>query len=372
MKKSIIILSLLTSIIISNNSYGINCADPAVYMGSSCTPQPTQLTLNPVLYSEVTTLSPNPCCLKNCVSNANFNGTNCVCNDTYYYDSASNTCESCPACTVINGSATVYTANNHCAYNIQCLPGYEVTFDRCSDSQAATCKGATYIIELDNQANGGSTGNTAIREIYGTEYLDSSNTPITQVPFPEKSSYKFTGYYSGGNEIVIPATGILPANTNFTSNTTLYAYYEACPTIARTNGTVYQLVSNNTCGDGGYYIVCNAGFQNTSNYDESHPSASSSLSCSTCSAGYYCPGGTRQQCPSHTTSYAGADESTDCHAAPGYYKQTPTSSVTPCTGGMTSNEAATSLTNCYYEGGASGTKFCDSNGCLHLPINIVY
>ncbi len=301
--------------------------------------------------------SNSSCCKQvGCVLNAYYNGTNCVCNNTYYYDSPSNTCKSCPTCTVINGSATPYTANNHCAYNITCQPGYEVTFDRCSDFQAATCSPATYGITLNDSANGGSGGMGIVREVYGTKWVDVNDNEVTHVTIPVKSNYIFTGYYLAGNEIKIPANGLLPVNTTFENPTTLYANFEECPTIAGTNGTVYQIVSNNTCGSGGYYIVCNAGFQNTSNYDESHPSASSSLSCSTCSAGYYCPGGTRQQCPSHTTSYAGADESTDCHAAPGYYKQTPTSSVTPCTGGMTSDEASTSLTNCYYKGGASGTK----------------
>ena len=368
-------LSIQNELQASCSVSGSTCSGSPELSDAYCNPWDGLVNKPPENYSDICVFntSNSSCCKQvGCVANAHYTSTGggCVCNNTYYYDSPSNTCKSCPTCTVINGSATPYTANNHCAYNITCQPGYEVTFDRCSDFQAATCSGATYGITLNDSANGGSGGMGIVREIYGTRWVDVNDNEVTHVTIPVKSSYIFTGYYSGGNEIKIPANGLLPVNTTFENPTTLYANFEECPTIAGTNGTVYQIVSNNTCGSGGYYIVCNAGFQNTSNYDESHPSASSSLSCSTCSAGYYCPGGTRQQCPSHTTSYAGADESTDCHAAPGYYKQTPTSSVTPCTGGMTSDEAATSLTNCYYKGGASGTKLCGSNGCLHLPINI--
>lgn len=358
--------------------YALNCSTYPDNVISACSVNTSITSLFGTGFTESsiyqTSSGTSPCCLRDCINNANFNGTNCVCNNTYYYNSYSNTCDLCSDCGVSNGIAVKSTINNSCFYTITCNTGFELldSNNHCSSSLYAVCTGATYGITLNDSANGGSGGMGIVREVYGTKWVDVNDNEVTHVTIPVKSSYIFTGYYLAGNEIKIPANGLLPVNTTFENPTTLYANFEECPTIAGTNGTVYQIVSNNTCGSGGYYIVCNAGFQNTSNYDESHPSASSSLSCSTCSAGYYCPGGTRQQCPSHTTSYAGADESTDCHAAPGYYKQTPTSSVTPCTGGMTSNEAATSLTNCYYKGGASGTKLCGSNGCLHLPINIGY
>ncbi len=56
-----------------------------------------------------------------------------------------------------------------------------------------------------------------------------------------------------------------------------------------------------------------------------------------CPAGYYCNGGKQNPCPVGTTSNTGSSVREDC----------------------------------YYAGGASGTKFCDKHGCFNLPDGVV-
>lgn len=345
MKKSIIILSLLTSLVISNNSNGINCADPATIATSSCTTQPTQLMLSPATYSEVTTLSPNPCCLKNCVSNSNFNGTNCVCNDTYYYDSPSNTCKSCSECGVTNGTAIISTVNNLCYYTVNCNTGFELSVNNCASANYGSCIPGVYEITLND--NGGGGGDGTIYQMYATRWTRSSDgvsNPITTFTIPTKNKNRFIGYYQthdGSGLKLLPTGDLQPAANVFTENTTVYAKWSECSGTLVSGGNgqtipVNNLV-NNVCM---YYAKCEAGYVDIDNYDSDHPGIYTDLKCDPCPAGYYCPGELEQ--------------------------------LNKCPGGMTSPVGSDATNDCYYQAGASGTKFCDSNGCLHLPINIVY
>ncbi len=186
--------------------------------------------------------------------------------------------------------------------------------------------------------NGGAGGDGTIYNVYGVKYLDQSGNLLNgSVTRPTKANSAFTGYYySLETNPRIPASGVLPALTAFATSTALSARFETCAGTG-TNGTITSSVELNTQNEQKcyYYITCDEGYENTTNNSPANKTTDSNLSCTACSPGYYCPGGLRQKCPGGMTSPVGSDATNDC----------------------------------YYQAGASGTKFCDSNGCLHLPIN---
>jgi len=95
----------------------------------------------------------------------------------------------------------------------------------------------TYTVTLDNQ-NATTSGTTEIYEKYDTGYyLNSSattqmTTSLNGITVPTRTGYVFGGYYTGTNGSgtqYIDSSGKLTSNastTNFTSNGTLYAYWE--------------------------------------------------------------------------------------------------------------------------------------------------
>lgn len=273
----------------------------------------------------------NSCCYYSCIDNANFNGTNCVCNNTYYYVSSSNTCESCTSnCSVSNGIASISTnTNNQCVYTINCSTGYELSTNNCTPTGGtATCTAKHYDVTLKNYDN----SEAVVHDVIFNQPMPNlpSGLPIL------RAGYVFNGYKNDSGNTYYDASGNSARNWDIDTTTPkLYDSWSACATGAAGNGTITNVVVNNICK---YYITCISGFQNTVSYNIDTAGTNSTLTCSTCSPGYFCPGGERQPCPA----------------------------------GMTSSSGATQENDCVYKGGASGTKFCDSNGCLHLPINIGY
>ena len=221
-----------------------------------------------------------------------------------------------------SGGVQYYTSTGGSARN----------WDKISDTTLhAQWTANQYVITLNDSTNGGSGGSGTVTEVYGTEWRNSGGTVITSITIPKKSNSIFTGYYlsSSGGTPVVQSTGNLPSNTSFTSATTIYSQFTTCPSGTGTNGTIHMTVINNECS---YYITCNDGY--FSNNDINNPSTNSSLTCDSCSAGYYCASGAQNACPRGTTSPAGSDSADDCHM----------------------------------QGGEeNGTRFCDSYGCFYLP-----
>ena len=104
-----------------------------------------------------------------------------------------------------------------------------------SESQSTTmnvyavCNSNIYTITLNNQS-ATSAGTTAIYEKYGTNYsLTSGGSAATSITVPTKTGYYFAGYYTGtngtGTQIINAAGTIVGSNTQFTSPTTIYAYW---------------------------------------------------------------------------------------------------------------------------------------------------
>ena len=88
----------------------------------------------------------------------------------------------------------------------------------------------TYTITLDK--NGGTGGVDKFYEVYGSKfYTDTSTkTAVTSITVPTRTGYTFNGYYSSENSNdgtgtpLVDATGrILPVNTYWTANATIYA-----------------------------------------------------------------------------------------------------------------------------------------------------
>lgn len=254
-----------------------------------------------------------------CTQRAIANGTWAPDNLIYYPTGAPS-----PTCTYTNTS------------NITCNQmNYPV-----SDSTEPYGYRCAFMITLND--NGGIGGNGTIYEVYGEKYLNQGGNEITPsvVTRPTKANSAFTGYYYSVEATPrIPASGALPAPTAFATSTALSARFDTCSGTG-TNGTITSFVELNDQNEQKcyYYITCDEGYENTTNNSPANKTTDSNLSCTACSPGYYCPGGLRQKCP----------------------------------GGMITNSGATQENDCFYQAGASGTKFCDSNGCLHLPINIGY
>lgn len=302
-----------------------------------------------LLLSGSNALAADECSISNATSGC-LTGKYCL------YDSTGNSCMPCPtaypnslvsnnneqtdcyACatrTIANGTwapvSPIYypTTPTTCTYNSENIACTYMNYP-VPDSTETYGYRCAFMIILDDSTGSGGSG--TIYEVSGVKYLSSSGNQIENVAKPIKSNSVFTGYYSSGSSIAqIPDSGILPGNTYFATSTTLFAHFSTCSGTGE-QGTITSSVSDNTCY---YFITCNAGYENTTNYNLATKTTNSSLSCTPCSAGYYCPGGEHQACPKGTTS----------------------------SGGTT----ATSTAACHMQGGENGTRFCDSNGCFYLP-----
>ena len=134
----------------------------------------------------------------------------------------------------------VCTPTEFCSFTFVCDPGYEEStssavqygyvktlwsgFQTATD--VATCTPGTYMVTLDD--NGGNGGTGAVYQKYTVGWsLTNFGATVTTVSVPTRVGYTFKGYYdakTGGN-LVIGTDGVLPANTTFTDDTTLYAQW---------------------------------------------------------------------------------------------------------------------------------------------------
>lgn len=252
------------------------------------------------------------------------------CNSPYIKDGSE--CKICPSCSVTNGSATRSSNGTTCSYSITCNTGYSQTSNTCSSDQKGVCSPKTYTVTLNKASGYG--GISSVTVTY------NANMPkIEKNDLPKRTNYIFAGYYDvadTGGVKYYHADGTHARAWNKDEGGTLYARWTACPAGTGTNGTVYSTVIENVCN---YYITCDAGHENLTNYNINTATTTSTLSCNSCSQGYYCKYGVRNPCPVGTTTIT------------------------------TGNEL---IQECVTRGGATGTKFCDSNGCFFLPADLEY
>lgn len=249
------------------------------------------------------------------------------CNSPYIKDGSE--CKICPSCSVTNGSATRSSNGTTCSYSITCNTGYGSPSNTCNTNQTDTCSPKKYSVTLNRASGSGGDGSVTVTY--------NANMP-TIIP-PKRTNYIFAGYYDvadTGGVKYYKADGTSERKWNKDEGGTLYARWTACPAGTGTNGTVYSTVIDNVCN---YYIWCNAKYENTTNNNSTNATTTSTLSCTSCSQGYYCPGGSRSECPvGATTDGPGKEYRADC----------------------------------IMKGGTGGTKFCDSHGCFFLPSDIKY
>lgn len=126
----------------------------------------------------------------------------------------------------------------------------------------------TYTITLNDSTNGGSGGTGIAKEVYATKWTNNSGTTITSVAIPTKSNSVFLGYYTGttGGTQKIPANGVLPSNTTFTSSTTLKAQFGGCTCTKGTNVSTCTVtgVTDNKCQ---YSYTCNTGYNTSGTFE---------------------------------------------------------------------------------------------------------
>ena len=110
----------------------------------------------------------------------------------------------------------------------------------------------TYTITLNNSYT--------IKEVYNTEWTDANGNTITSVSIPTSANHVFGGYVDNGGNVYIPASGVLPAPTTFTTNMSLYAdFTQECTCTKGDNVSTCEVtgVSNNKCQ---YSYTCNSGY----------------------------------------------------------------------------------------------------------------
>ena len=175
----------------------------------------------------------------------------------------------------------------------------------------------------------GGTYAAAVIPDIGNEAGSSSGS--SKPPSSPKPTSCTAGYYmnSSGTECLQCKPGTYCPNDGMTGPYTCPANYY-CPFYGQT--TPLECPSNATCGKGSTTFSCNTGYHKNSAGTRCDVSGTtcpagqyyldSSKNCTECEAGYYCPGGTAdmsllqdqliKECPSGTTSSAGAKSSNEC------------------------------------------------------------
>ncbi len=116
---------------------------------------------------------------------------------------------------------------------------------QCTDSPQSY----TFTVTLDD--DGGSGGSGVIYERYGVDWsLTPDGVAVTSVAVPTRSGHVFLGYYTSANfgTQIIGSDGVLPGNTSFMNNQTLYAQWAPVYTITLDDnggsggmGTIYEI-----------------------------------------------------------------------------------------------------------------------------------
>ena len=117
-----------------------------------------------------------------------------------------------------------------------------------SRTMTASCTPIVYTITLDKQSGTGGTG--TIYEKYNTGWYSNSGatSSISSVSVPSRTGFSFGGYYTstggGGSRIINNSGSITGASTSFSSNKSIYAYWQANQLVF--NGATYTKDSTTT------------------------------------------------------------------------------------------------------------------------------
>lgn len=183
-----------------------------------------------------------------------------------------------------------YRGTSCSAATCTCEKGYSFRLPSGADGDIGSCDPNIYTITLNNGDDAG--GNSIVYEKYATGWFSDSgaNTAISKATPPTRDGWTFLGYYTeqtGGSRIIADS-GVLPASTTFSADTTLYA---------RWSQNAFD------CQAGKYY---------------------NGMSFIDCPAGKYCPGtgtvlvnqtGCDVPCPENGSSPNGATVATECFVA---------------------------------------------------------
>lgn len=183
-----------------------------------------------------------------------------------------------------------YRGTSCSAATCTCEKGYSFRLPSGADGDIGSCDPNIYTITLNNGDDAG--GNSIVYEKYATGWFSDSgaNTAISKATPPTRDGWTFLGYYTeqtGGSRIIADS-GVLPASTTFSADTTLYA---------RWSQNAFD------CQAGKYY---------------------NGISFIDCPAGKYCPGtgtvlvnqtGCDVPCPENGSSPNGATVATECFVA---------------------------------------------------------
>lgn len=364
------------------------------YMTASCSINNSLsgLISNPASYTEATIFSPNPCCLRACIANAQIEGSACKCSPGFYNNSG--TCSACPAgsysnlafangtdnCTLCpTGTFNSGTGNTSCPNNCpvggmshvatygpntwasgntsvnMCVPatcesGYHV------DTAANKCVANTYSIRFDMQG-----GLPQVPENTNCRYDQPCSWGTVNVT---KGGEQFAGWafepYAPGMTITqLPALykhtyGNLPAPVADGSTVIIvYARFYGCPntTGVPSDGWGPEPCVVTKCNPG--YYIANDGLSIGKDYP---------TYCKPCTTpGIYCPGGTSSNQTVCERGFYCTGVPDDC-----------TGGKCKCPRGSTSSGGNSDISECFMQGGTNGTKLCDSRGCFNLPTTINY
>ena len=169
-------------------------------------------------------------------------------------------------------NCTLEIANNGAVtYSTSAKTGYSLN-SGSSGKYNPACTPNTYTISLKNKD--GTATDSTIYEKYATGwYSDSGATStLANATTPSRSGYTFRGYYAeqladltsngGSGTLYVKKNGVLPSNTAFSENTSLYAAWATnCTKPSYNNATVGDC--GVTIGDDGkatYTASCDTGF----------------------------------------------------------------------------------------------------------------
>lgn len=259
-------------------------------------------------------------CFMTCPTISIDHGTWAPDNQKIYYNNT-------PTCTYTNVAHIVCDANYHleadeCVFNTTSCPITNGTGEKYWNTTTSSWGTTCYVVNCDNW-----------------------NVP--------------TGYHKGTSETCISntqnCTSVNLTNANAAATTIWTGSAWNSGTYDYT--TCYKIVQYGAeHGDGSEKCYWTSGTNGNDVY-----TTNCGYTMISCISGYWC-----DLCDVETSSTP-----IDCQPTePGYYSEGDGVYETACPMGMTSNPIATSSTDCFYKGGSTGTKFCDSWGCFHLPSSI--
>jgi hypothetical protein len=287
----------------------------------------------------------------------NVNQSNCTVCGVGYYNTGTGNAACSLNCSDIKRNVASFKAGSwnagnptYCLIN-SCAPGWKLneSGDQCN-------VGNTYKIKFNT--NGG----TAQADKGGCTY----GTVCSWTNTSTKKGATLTGWsYSSGEGVNVisqmPATWSAPPTIpSDNGSITLYAVWGICTNVGASHVATWDA---GTCN----IMACRPGYYLTNN------------TCVICDAGSYCPGVaddaqiTDSMCERGAASVGNSGR---CTCERGYYCSGGTNRTACDRGATTSGTGAKTHGECIFKGKVDDstdyTKFCDSNGCIHLDADVPY